>query len=67
MENSGKSKQGVLKNNKSGTMQAIQSAFSLHDSLMNVTATTGGKAVVHMIGEVPSDNKMPTQEQQRGH
>ena len=37
MENTGKSKQGVLKNKKSETIPAIQDAFPLHDSLMNVS------------------------------
>ena len=38
--NSGKSKQGVLKSKKSEQMQAIQSAFPLHDTLINVINDT---------------------------
>ena len=35
--NTGKSKSGVLKSKKNDQMQAIQSAFPLHDTLINVT------------------------------
>ena len=36
-ENTGKSKQGVLKGKKSEGTKAIQSEYPLHDNLMNIT------------------------------
>ena len=50
--NSGKSKQGVLKNRKNEGMQAIQSAFPLHDTLINVINDTNALIGIYTFAYV---------------
>ena len=50
--NSGKSKQGVLKSKKSEQIQAIQSAFPLHDTLINVINDTNALIGIYTFAYV---------------